>query len=518
MAATECGAADKSSGRVGELVMQDRVQPKVGWRISTIYGFGAIASGAKSVPITTLLMLYYNQVVGVSALAVSAVLTLSLILDAIFDPLIGQISDTYRSGWGRRLPFMYASMIPVTVLFILLWIPPLGWSEWELTLYLALCLIGVRFFDTFFELPHTALIPELTSDYNERTKLFTVRYLFEAITGTAISMLAYNVFMKEKPDGSGGLLSPDGYTSYAWFCGALIFFAMLACTAGLHRRIAQPTVLPPRRLSVRAHVLEMAATLKSRSFAVLAGSAVFISIGSGLGSALSIYWLMFYYRFTQAEMSLMTIPVMLGMFLTVSAPAIGRRFGKRNAALILLWIHAVSVSVPLLAMLLGLVPQSSTVLASLVAAQAMLGAAAMTMVLITLASMISDLVEEAQARTGRRSEGLLLAANSFVRKATQGFGTLAAGLILTLVAFPDGAERGRVPLVTMTHMAWIYLVVQLALISLTTLILLQHRSDKSTHEANLRRVRESGPDDTGLLLGEAASVEVRTDPVVATRA
>jgi Na+/melibiose symporter-like transporter len=210
--------------------------------------------------------------------------------------------------------------------------------------------------------------------------------------------------MRERADGSGGLLSPEGYAPFAWFAGGVIFVSLLTCTAGLHRRICRHVLPQRRRLSFRGHVAEMTATLKSRSFAILAGAAVFLSIGSGLGGSLSLYWLMYYYRFTQAEMSLMAIPVMLGMFLTVAAPAVGRRFGKRNAALILLWVHAVSVSLPLLAMLLGLVPESSAVLIALVVVQAILGAAAMTMVLITLSSMISDLVEEAQARTGRRQQ------------------------------------------------------------------------------------------------------------------
>ena len=51
----------------------------------------------------------------------------TLIFDAIIDPLIGECSDRTRSRWGRRHPFMYAS-VPLAIAFYFLHSPPLGWS------------------------------------------------------------------------------------------------------------------------------------------------------------------------------------------------------------------------------------------------------------------------------------------------------------------------------------------------------------------------------------------------------
>jgi multisubunit Na+/H+ antiporter MnhB subunit len=68
----------------------------------------------------------------------------------------------------------------------------------------------------------------------------------------------------------------------------------------------------------------------------------------------------------------------------------------------------------------------------------------------------------------------------------QGLGTLGAGLILTAVAFPRGARRSEVAEDILLHMGWLYLVVGLALIVLTTVALRFHRYDRSSHEANLR--------------------------------
>lgn len=470
--------------------MTENPPAKVGWRTSLPYGIGAMASAAKTVPITTFLMLYYNEVLGFPAIAVSSILMVSLMLDAVFDPVMGHISDNFRSRWGRRLPFMYASAFPVTILFIMLWIPPSGLPQWGLIAYLAFCVIGVRFLDTVFYLPHVALIPELSSEYHERTKLFTIRYVFEALGGAGVGLLAYNYFMKEKPDGTGGLLSAAGYPAFAWFTGTLILLTILACCMGLHNRLTQITPPPPRKVSSAMMLREMLATLNSRSFAVLLATGFFISIGSGIGSSLSLYLTLYLYQFSQAQLSLLIAPVMLGTFATAIAPLISGRFGKRNAAILLCWVYFVAATIPLLVRVLGWLPAKSPALFGLVIIQTAVAPATMTMVLILLGSMISDLVEDAEVRTGRRSEGLLLAANSLVRKATQGLGTLGAGVLLTIVAFPKGAERGAVPASVLTHLVLLYLAVTLALFAATTISLLLYRHDRAAHETNLRKLAE----------------------------
>ncbi len=73
------------------------------------YGVGSIAFGVHIMILSSMLMLYYNQVVGLPAAWVGAAIMITLIFDAICDPLIGEWSDHTRSRWGRRHPFMYAS-------------------------------------------------------------------------------------------------------------------------------------------------------------------------------------------------------------------------------------------------------------------------------------------------------------------------------------------------------------------------------------------------------------------------
>lgn len=442
------------------------------------YGLGSVATAVKSAPVSAFLLIFYNQVVGLPALTATAVMTATLVLDAIFDPVVGQISDSWRSRLGRRLPFMYASAIPLAVSFGLLWNPPSGMSETALAIYFAVTLAMVRLFDTLFELPHIAIVPEITRDYKERTRLYTWRYLFEAGGGILVSALAYNVFLTEAPDGTGGMLSREGYGPFSVFCAVLILILILASTRGLQASgLLQGSQGLPSQLALRDRIMLFAQTIRGGQVLTLSLVTILISVGSGMGASLSMYWLLYYYQFSQSTMSLLVVALTLGIAATALTPRITARLGKRGAIILFIWIYLASTALPLVARLLDLVPAGSALLFSMVAAQSAVGAAMMTMVMIVLTSMVADLTEEAEARTGQRSEAMLLASLTFIRKATQGLGALGAGIILTLVAFPVGLERSGAMPEQMDRLAIYYLCGKIILFLLATLVLGVYRHD-----------------------------------------
>src|SRR5262249_26763801 len=124
-----------------------------------LYGVGSVAFGVHQATLTSGLLLFFNQVVGLPATWVGAAMMVTLIFDAICDPLIGEWSAPTRSRWGRRLPFMYASAVPAAVAFYCLFNPPLGWSRRHLIIYLALMLVTVRVLLSLYEIPSSALGP-----------------------------------------------------------------------------------------------------------------------------------------------------------------------------------------------------------------------------------------------------------------------------------------------------------------------------------------------------------------------
>ena len=97
---------------------------KVPLRVKLLQGFGTIPGQHKDWAFNTLLLLYYSQILGLSATVAAFALALSLVIDAVSDPLVGGLSDNFRSSLGRRHAFMLASILPTGLSVYGLFQPP----------------------------------------------------------------------------------------------------------------------------------------------------------------------------------------------------------------------------------------------------------------------------------------------------------------------------------------------------------------------------------------------------------
>ena len=115
-------------------------------RIGTkvFYGSGAAAEAAIHITFNTFNFLFYNNVLGLSGTLTGLAITIALVFDAISDPVVGSISDRWRSKLGRRHPFLYLSAVPMGVCFIALYAPPLFLGDMGLFLWFTAFTIGLR--------------------------------------------------------------------------------------------------------------------------------------------------------------------------------------------------------------------------------------------------------------------------------------------------------------------------------------------------------------------------------------
>jgi Na+/melibiose symporter-like transporter len=207
------------------------------------YGLGSVAFGVKDNGFQTILLPFYNLVMHVPPQLVGLAIFIAMICDAVVDPIVGNFSDHLRTRWGRRHPLMYASALPVAVSYLLLWNPP-HWGTGALFVYLVIVAIVTRTFITFYEIPSSALVPELTEDYDQRTSFISYRVLFAWAGGLGIMVLAYIVFLQPDATHKVGQLNETGYSHYGIAAAIVMFCAILISAAGTHRFIPQFHVPP----------------------------------------------------------------------------------------------------------------------------------------------------------------------------------------------------------------------------------------------------------------------------------
>ena len=428
-------------------MIADRSAPKLGLSTKLFYGFGSVGYGVKDVAFRSFLLLYYNQVIGIRADLVSFAILVALCVDAISDPIVGQWSDTVRTKWGRRHPFMFLSAIPAAGSLLFLFFPPEGMSEMQTFWYILVVGCCVRTFITFFEIPSSALAPELTSDYDQRTSIASFRYFFAYLGGVGMAFLTLLVFLAPTAEYPVGQLNPEGYRLFAIVGAGIMFAAILISSLGTLHRVKYFRMPPAReKIGPIRTLVQMKSTFAHKGFLAIVAFGVLKYTSVGMTSALNIYFGTYLWGLNSAQLAVLTIDSLTGAFLALFiAPWASRKIGKRNAAFGLAIIAVIFGSAPYVLRLTGnffdngdplLVP-------ALFAFSTVFQMCGVSSAVLTHA-MVGDVVEESQLATGRRSEGLFYAANTLMQKSTSGIGVFAAGMLVAFVGIVPGMEPATI--------------------------------------------------------------------------
>ncbi len=405
----------------------------LGPRFKTLYGTGCTIDGVSLNALTYFAFFYFTAVCGLSGSLAGAAVFISLVVDALVDPLIGLISDRTRSRLGRRHVFMLASIAPFCVAFGLLFsLPHLTGSA--LFVYLCVVMIAVRVLLSCFNLPYYALGAELSDDYVERMSVVAYRLSF--LMGAAFLSLALGlgIFMS----GQNGLLNRAGYAGYGWTCAAIMLVAGLISFAGTRRIVDSLHVPPPTRVPI-LQVLrdELNDIRRSRSFLILFFATLSFWAAQGVSGALLLYMQKYFWALRDSQVQLIVLASAAGpiLGLPIAAPA-ARRFEKKTIAIAGLAVMALSLGLIPLLQIWGVLALTRSALPAVLAVNALITGGSAIVAGISFQAMIADAADEHDATFGVRREGLFFAGLTLAVKASTGIGALVAGVGLDLIRFP----------------------------------------------------------------------------------
>lgn len=462
---------------------------KVPYRLKLAYGAGAVAYGIKDNGFAVFLLIFYNQVMGLPANLVGLAVMVALVIDAFIDPVIGHLSDRTNTRWGRRHPWLYASILPVGLSWFMLWHPP-AWGETAMLVYLTCAAILVRTAIALNEVPSLAMLPEITQDYHERTDVIRYRFLFGWAGGLLLLFLAYGVFLAPTPEQPAGLLRREGYDAYAWAGVILMTVAILTVSLGTHRALARPPAKLPPRLPLAEELKAMRRTLRNPAFLTLMGAGVFAYANQGLNFATSTYMQTYVWEFPGWALAVWPVTLLAGVVMGfVLAPIVSRRWGKKNAAAIMAALAMAIGLAPYVLRLAGLFPangEPATLPLFLGFATLATGIGVCPMMLT--GSMLADVVEDSEIKTGHREEGLFFAGMLFMQKCVTGLGTFAAGSLISAVGFPANAQPGAVDGAVIERLMLLYTLLTAVLVSGAVLVFLRFPLGEADHADRLARL------------------------------
>ena len=449
------------------------------------YGVGQVSDGAKNAAFSTFLFFYYNQVLGLSASLAGAAALLALVVDAITDPMIGQMSDRLRSRFGRRHPFMLAAVVPYFFAMIALFSPPEDLSQYQLFGWMLGCGVAVRFALTLFFVPHLSLGAELVKDYHQRTSLIGYRVAFTYFGILVVSVVGFGVFFPASQDYPNGLLNAASYPGFGLFCGVLGAVAMLITILST-RWVIPNLTQPPKNLAKKNPLLavqEVFRTLKIHSFRNLFTVTLLFTSLAGVVQTLMVYVATYVFEFSSGQLAGLASTFVVGLlFASIVAQKLSRRFDKRFALGLCVTLGALTGFAPVTVFLLGLL-DGVAVNPKFAFVCAMTGLSQIFFIayLILLDSMLTDVIDENQMLSGEREEGLFFAARAFATKASFGVGSFAAGISLDVISFPKNASLDTITPEVVNSLAMLAGPFMLLLFVSTVFISRRYPLDKKRH-------------------------------------
>lgn len=466
----------------------DRTVPT---RVKLMFASGAVAFGIKDNGFSLLLLIYYNQVIGVPATIVGTAVLIALMLDAFVDPIIGHFSDNLRTKWGRRHPFLYASAIPAGLFFLLLWNPP-ELSDGNMFFYILGIAFLVRATMSCFEVPMAALGPELTSDYHERTRLFGLRFLFGWAGGALMLLFTFAVLLAPTPEYPNGQLNPAGYQEYAIIASIIMALMILSAAIGTHSEIKYLPKVDRIHMTLGETFRGIIGSLRNRGFLILMGGGFCANASQGISFGLLTYFITYYWEFESDALAYYIIGLLFGIAAAVVLSAkLSRRIGKRRAAFWFLISAVLLQPVPYVARVLGIFPENGApMLLPLLLLFIAVGTGGLVAALILKISMLTDVIEDDAERSGKRSEGLFFAGNFFVQKVVSGAGVFISSAILAFAAFPEQAVPGEVSETVLTNLALLYVALIVILGLMAAAIISRFPIEQHDHEMRIARMRD----------------------------
>jgi len=427
----------------------------------------AVGDHTVNLVLSAVSLLYFKFLMehgGLSPWLAGLVVWVARIVDAFTDPGMGRLSDMTRWRSGRRRPYFLIGALPFGLFFALMWLSVPFESELARFAYYASIYVCVSLAMTCISVPYLALIPEMATDYDERTSLNTFRSV-AAVMGTLAA-----VGMKPVADAMGGDSTAWAYTAAVTAVWLVVpWFAVYAVS------FERPGYSQRTPLSFLEGIRTLAAHRAYRNLStlyILARIAVDL-----IGAMLLLY---FAYTIGREEDFAPT----LGLFLLVvilALPAwlaVAKKRDKRTLFIAgAAWWSAIQITLFL---------ADSSWPRWVLFAVPSLAAVGYAVAEMMPWAMLGDVIDEDELATGERREGMYVGFFTFLRKIGGATAVLMMGLVLELSGFVGGLERAEQTELALLSIRTMTSLVPMAVLLLAIAAAIRYPLTREEHSRTIR--------------------------------
>jgi GPH family glycoside/pentoside/hexuronide:cation symporter len=408
------------------------------------YAMGDTAANLIFQTMVILQLAFYTDTFGITAAAAGTLLVVVRFWDAIFDPIMGVVSDRTKTRWGKFRPWILWTAVPFGIMgFLTFMTPDLGPSGKLVYAYVTYIVLMMVY--SANNLPYSALSGVMTGDLGERTSLSQYRFFFAMVGQLVVQGLALPMVVHF---GQGN--SALGYKWTMAIFGAVAIVLFLVTFSSTKERIQPPK---EQKATLAEHFADLKGNGPWLAMFVLT-LILFITLAMRGGDV--VYYFRYYADPAAITRSLAWVPEWLRNLLGgTDAPTLGfsvfnllgttatiiglilskgpaTRFGKRNVFIFGL------IGTALFCMPFMVLPNTSITLmiVSEVLRQFIYG-----FTIPLLWAMMADVADYSEWKNHRRATGMVFAAIVFALKAGLGFGGAITGWLLSVYGYvPNVAQ------------------------------------------------------------------------------
>jgi glycoside/pentoside/hexuronide:cation symporter, GPH family len=351
------------------------------------YGIGDFGINVVFTAVSFYLLYFVINVTGIPAKLAGSIFLAVNLYSAVLNFIVGMVSDRTETRFGRRRPFILFGCLPVSVLFVLLWLVPFDGLMPSVAYFSLIYLLYITLF-TLVSMPYNSLMPELSQNYDERTSISGIRmgltFVGNLIGAAGVALIVDEIY-------KGREFYRHSYPVMAVIAAAVFMVSLLTTFVWTKERVKSEAEVTGGIFEIISSIMK----LRESRIAI----AMFITnlLGFNLIQCLFLFYLKDVLKMPES----MTY-VLLGLPLitaVVAAPLwvfIGERKGKKTA-------YFMAMTYMVLVMLSALfLPPSSILMAGLLCGLAGIGISATQVIPF---SMMPDVIEFDELLSGARREG-----------------------------------------------------------------------------------------------------------------
>ena len=411
-------------------------QQKLSGRSKLSYALGAVGKDMVYMLSASYVLYYFQDLLGVSAIAMGIILMAARVFDAFNDPIMGVIVAKTKTRWGKFRPWLLIGTVTNAVVLFLMFAAPPQLNAAGLTAYAAVFYIlwGVTY--TMMDIPYWSMIPAFTEGGRERENLTTIARTCAGVGSAIITVFTMmlvpalgSAFAGQ--DAGAKMIEIVGFKYFSLIIAVIfVIFTALTCINVKERSTAEMQTVSVGQM--------FKALVQNDQAMTVTVAIVLINCSIYITSNLVIYFFKYDFGGTGWNDAYVLFNMFGGAIQVLSMMLFYPLLRKKFTSLQIFYICLAMAVVGYAVLLVLAFTNMSVVYILFIPAFFIFAANGMLTVITTV--FLANTVDYGELKNDRRDESVIFSMQTFVVKLASGIAALVASICLSVNHLQSGTE------------------------------------------------------------------------------